>query len=94
MTPDAGEGAPFKKDGDADAGTVVDGIAFDVEDQRLFHELVRPEIYVSHQDAKDTKKDKTLTERRRDGEKSLKSFFGFKTLKTDFDFLRTSPSLR
>ena len=37
MTPDAREGTPFKKDGDADAGAIVDGIAFDVEDQRLLH---------------------------------------------------------
>ncbi len=37
MAPDAGEWTAFEKYGDADAGTVVDGVAFDVEDQGLLH---------------------------------------------------------
>jgi len=32
VTPDAGEWAAFEKYGNADAGTVVYGVAFDVED--------------------------------------------------------------
>jgi hypothetical protein len=32
VTPDARQGASFEKDGDAQAGAVVDGKAFDVEE--------------------------------------------------------------
>ena len=32
MAPDTGEWATFEKDGDTNAGTIVDGVAFDVED--------------------------------------------------------------
>ena len=33
MTPNAGQGAPFKKDGYPDPGAVIDGVPFDVKDQ-------------------------------------------------------------
>ena len=74
VAPDAGEWAAFKKDGDADAGAIVDGVAFDVEDQWLLHDNIIPSILAT-KTPRTPRKSKALTERRRDGEKnSSKSF--------------------
>ena len=37
MTPDAGEGTPLEEDGNADTGAIVNGVAFDVENEWLLH---------------------------------------------------------
>ena len=63
--PAAAQGAAFEKYGDADAWSVVNGVAFNIEDQRLLHNGYNLKIYVSHQGAKDTKK-VFLTQRQRE----------------------------